>query len=451
MKTVRRKKLMNRLESNPPLFFLTAYLLTIIAGGLLLSTPIAFQNGRPPSFIDPFFLATSAVCVTGLSPVVTCQQWSLFGQIMIVCLIQLGGLGIMTTVGAFGLAMDAHFGMNSRLLIKEEKGSASLDGMIRLTQFILAMTFGIELIGVVLLGIYFVPRLGFARGLWTSIFHSISAFCNAGFDILSDTSLMPYNQNAWLLLVLSFLIITGGLGYVVFSNLLDLHSHRRLSLHTRIVLSLTAILLVSGTLLIFLSEHDNPLTLGPMPLGKKWLNAFFQSVTTRTCGFFSIDQSKLRGAAYANTLTLMFIGGAPASTAGGVKLTTIAAVFLGAIAEIRPSGEAPVFHRNVASAAIRKAFVIFFVALVWCLLMTYLLTLTEPAADIKDLFFETISAFGTVGLSRNLTPVLSGPGKIFMMMTMLFGKLGPMAILYILLPRDVKKKNHLAEENILVG
>ena len=451
MKAFKSKKLFYKLESNPPLFFLTGYLLVILLGGLLLSTPLAVQGSRAPSLVDPFFVATSAVCVTGLTPVVTCQQWSFFGQVIIICLIQLGGLGIMTTVGAFGLAMDAQFGISSRLLIKEEKGSASLDGMMKLTQFILILTFVIELGGALLLAIYFIPKFGFGEGIWYSIFHSISAFCNAGFDILSSSSLVPMNQEPWLLLVIAFLIISGGLGYVVYINIYNIRDHGRLSLHSRVVLLITGILIVSGTLLIFLSEHDNPTTLGLMPLGKKWLNAFFQSVTTRTCGFTAIDQSQLRGAGFSNTLALMFIGGAPSSTAGGIKVTTIAAVFLGTLAEIRSSGEAPIFHRNIAAAALRKSFVIFFVALFWCLMVTYLLTLTEPAADFKDLIFETVSAFGTVGLTRNLTPFLSGLGKIFIMMTMVFGKLGPIAILYILVPKDTKKKNHLAEENVLIG
>lgn len=304
-KKVLRKSLRRRLESNPPLFFLLVYSFVILIGTLLLMLPFASRSGSSPAPVDALFISASALCVTGLSPVVTVVQWSPFGQAVIAVLIQLGGLGIMTAVTLVGMMANQSFGIASRRVLMEEKGQSELSGMVKLIRFICISTFLIELVGMVLLSIVFVPRFGWARGLWYGLFHSISAFCNAGFDLVGGASLSDYTGNVMMLLAVSSLIVIAGIGFTVYRDVLS--GNRRWRLHTKIVLSTTLLLLVAGTVLIYLGEATNPKTLGALPEGEKWLNAYFQSVTTRTAGFFTIDQKSLTNAGALVSLSLIHI------------------------------------------------------------------------------------------------------------------------------------------------
>lgn len=466
METITRKnKIIEKLKKNPPLFFLFAYALLIIIGSLFLSLPIATNSGEATNLIDAFFVSASAVCVTGLSPVVTVEHWSLFGQVTISLLIQVGGLGIVTAFVAFGLLAKKHFGIQERRFMMESQGRNNLEGAVKIMRHILFATFLIESIGAFLLSFTFIPIYGVLKGIWYSIFHSISSFCNAGFDLIGSESIVPFKSNPFFITVISLLIIVGGLGFVVYIDIIGKNKKRRelssrikvkngrvnYSLHTKLVISITAFLLVIGTVLIYVIERTNVNTIGTMTEGDKILNAFFQSVTTRTAGYFTFDQPALTNAGSFISMVLMFIGGSPGGIAGGIKTTTIVAVFMAIMAEIKGNKEISVFNRNIKKDTLRRAFVILTVSFFWIVLIAFCLTITEKNSDILDIMYETFSAFGTVGLSRNLTPYLSSLGKVFIILTMLFGKLGSLTVMYAIIPKEKPRNISLAEEDVLVG
>lgn len=443
--------LKRRLMKNPPLFFLLAYLVVIATGTFLLMLPISSQSGEVTSVFDSLFVTTSAVCVTGLTPVITAEHWTTFGHVVILLLIQLGGLGIVTAFAALGLITKQKFSMAGRRLMMEEKGQSGLTGMVKLIRFILISTFAIEAVGAFLLSIDFVPRYGL-RGIWYAVFHSISAFCNAGFDILGPVSLSDFSGNVLVILTISFLIVIAGLGYVVYLDVLRKDGNERIRFHSKLVFMITGILLVVGTLGTYLLERTNPGTLGQMAgEGEKILNAFFQAVTTRTAGYFSFDQASMTTAGAFLSICLMFIGGSPGGVAGGIKTTTIAAILVGTKNEIKGSEDSPIFNRNIPAETIHKAFMIFMSAFLWCVVVVFILSITDPQVSLLDNIYEVVSAFGTVGLTRNVTPGLSEIGEVIISATMLYGKLGPLTVLYAVSPHERKPLSRKAEEKILVG
>lgn len=446
-----KKNWLDQLKGNTPLYFLIGYVGVILVGTLLLLLPISTAKGVIPAPVNALFTATSAVCVTGLSPVVTAEYWSIFGQVVIILLIQIGGLGIMTFMAIFGLLTNQHFSISDRKRFMEEKNQNELTGMVRLIKFIIIATFLIEGVGALLLGFRFVPVYGWGRGIWFSVFQAISAFCNAGFDILGAASLVPYQSDPLVMMTVAMLVIVSGIGYTVYLDLWHAHKGSRLHLHSRIVLSTTAFLLVAGTVLILIAEASNPETLGAMSEPVKVLNAFFQSVTTRTAGFYSFAQEKMSQAASITSIFLMFIGGSPTGTAGGLKTTTMVALLLGMVASLRSSRDTSIFHRTIAKNVVYGALVLFALSIFWNLLVLFLLTFSDSHIALGDLLFETISAFGTVGLTRNVTGVLSPVGKLLISATMLFGKLGPLTLLHALVPKARLQNNRLAEERIIIG
>lgn len=449
---IRKKNWKEKMEANPPVFFLMGYAIVILIGAGLLCLPIASKSGEGARFIDALFVSTSATCVTGLSPVVTVSYWTSFGHFVIISLIQLGGLGIVTAFASFGFIFHQRFGLGSRKMMMAEKGQDGLTGMVKFIKFVLLSTFIIEFIGACFLAIEFIPAYGVKTGIWYSIFHSISAFCNAGFDLIGDASLSPFSNNVIVILTISALIITAGLGFTVYLDLIAKDGNKRIKLHTKLVLTMTAFLLLVGTLGIYFMEKNNPETLGAMATeGEKVLNSFFQSVTTRTAGYFTLNQSALTLGSALLSMVLMFIGGSPGGVAGGVKTTTIISLFIGTLSEVRGSDDVPVFHRNIAKDTIRKSFVIVFISMIWCLVIIFILALTEQGADLVAICYEVISGFATVGLSRGLTSQLTDIGKFLVSLTMLFGKLGPLTVLYALTPREKKFKHRYGEEKILVG
>lgn len=446
-----KKTLLDKLKGNTPLYFLLGYMGVICIGMLLLMLPVSQQAGKSISLSDAFFTATSAVCVTGLSPVVTAQHWSVFGQAVLLFLIQIGGLGIMTFVAIFGLLTNQRFSIMDRKRLMEEKNQNELTGMVRLIKFILLATFAIEGIGAFFLALRFIPQFGALKGIWFSLFHAVSSFCNAGFDLLGPESLVPYQQDPLIVLTISLLIILSGLGYTVYLDLWRAHKGERLHLHAKIVLSATVFLLVGGTLLILLTEAHNPETLGMLSLPQKALNAFFQSVTTRTAGFYTFAQEKMTQAGSLSSILLMFIGGSPAGTAGGLKTTTMVALLLGLVSALRSSRDVSMFRRTIAKDVVHSAFVLFALATLWNALALFLLSMTERTLPLGNLLFESISAFGTVGLTQNVTPNLSVSGKMIVAITMLYGKLGPLTLLHALIPKARRRNNRLAQEHLLVG
>lgn len=447
----RKQPFLKRLEAQPSLFFLLGYLIVIVVGTVLLTSPLATADGSIADPVNAFFVSTSAVCVTGLSPVVTAEYWSMFGQTVILVLIQIGGLGIMTAMAIFGFLMRKRFSLTDRNVMMAEKNQSGLTGMVRLIRFILIATFVIEGIGMAVLATDFIPRFGVKRGLWYALFHAVSAFCNAGFDIFGPSSLVELQSNPLVLLTIATLVVVAGIGYTVYLDLLPKRNKKRWSLHTKIVLVTTALLLVGGALLLFVAEKGNSQTISSMGTGTKWLNAFFQSVTTRTAGFFSFAQEKMTSAGTMITIFLMFIGGSPAGTAGGFKTTTLVALLFGALSRLRTSKDTIVFNRRLSSAIVMDALLLFILAVIWISVVLILLCFTDGSHSVIDLMFETVSAYGTVGLSRNLTGSLSETGRMLIALTMLYGKLGPITMMQALLPKARHFNNRLAQEPIMVG
>lgn len=305
MKTIRKKRIID----NPSLYLVLGFFTVIIIGSFLLMLPISSADGSVGNYIDCLFVSTSNVCVTGLTPVVTASHWSTFGHVVIIVLIQIGGLGIMTMSTLMALILGKRITLSSRLVIKEQLSTDNMKGLVKLIKYVLASTFIIELIGAALLSITFIPEYGLGKGIWYSIFHSISSFCNAGFDILGDSSLTNYNSNALVMLTIAGLIILGGLGFNVYMNITAYKfNFKKYSLHAKIVLIGTGFLIVSVAVFIFIAEYNNPGTLGGLNTKDKTIASFFQSVTLRTAGYYSIDQAALKDSSAIVSILTMFIG-----------------------------------------------------------------------------------------------------------------------------------------------
>lgn len=436
---------------NPASLFLYSYFSIILIGGILLSLPISSASGRWTSFLDSIFTATSALCVTGLSVHVTAAYWSLFGKALILLLIQVGGLGIVTAAGSIALAFNRKFSLQESLYIAEERNTGGLRDVIRFMLFVFKLTLLFELFGALILSFDFVPRYGALKGLWFSVFHSISAFCNAGFDLISDASMSPFIQNPIVNLGLMLLIVLGGLGFVVYQDFVVAKKWRKLNPHTKLVLTTTACFILIPTFLFLILEWNNAQTIGGLPLEAKIMAASFQSVTTRTAGFMTIDQAGLMPPSFLITMFLMFIGGAPAGTAGGFKLTTLMILVLSFRKTVKKEEHISVFKRRVSRYAVEKALAILVLSLLWVGCVIFVLSITDPLLSLSDIAFEVISAYGTVGLSRGITALLSHPAKILIILTMLFGKIGPLAMVYSFTKKTKTRIYKEAETSILVG
>ena len=421
-----------------------SFVAVILVGSLLLSLPISTASGKPVPYVDALFTATTATCVTGLVTVPTVTTWSVFGQVVILLLIQIGGLGVVTIMSALMILLHKRMGIGDRLLLQDAFNLNSLSGIVRFVKRVLAGTFLVEAAGALLYMTVFVPEFGL-RGIWISFFTSISAFCNAGIDIFAENSLCDYATNPVINGVTSLLIILGGMGYIVWWDVMGLGKRtqgkrrrfRDLSLHSKIAITTTLILLVGGGLLIFLFEYNNPKTIGNLPLLDKLQVAMFQSVTTRTAGFASVPQQDLTNASSLLCLLLMFIGGSPVGTAGGVKTVTMAVLAVSALASIQDKQEVSLFHRNISKQAVKKAVAVTMMSFGILFVSTILLSAVTDA-DALDVLYETVSATATVGLTRNLTPSLSGVGKGIIIATMYLGRVGPISLALAL---NSKKKN----------
>lgn len=437
---------------NPPLLMTILYLAVVALGTALLSLPFATASGKGASLMEALFTTTTALCVTGLVTVTTATYWSLFGKVIILFLIQLGGLGIVTAAAGIAMTLNMRITMRSRLAIAAEKNAMTPRGMARLIQFVLSATFTIELAGAVILATRFVPVFGWKRGLWYSVFHSISAYCNAGIDILGDSSLELWASDVIVILAISLLIILGGIGYPVYRDIISRRRWKKFRLHTKIVITTTAVLLIGGTILFWLLEHNNPATLGKQPAGVQWLSAFLQSTTTRTAGFAGVSQGSLTHASALLSITLMFIGGSPVATAGGIKTTTLVALLVNTRAEATRRKETTVFKRRLPAEIARRAATIVLLSSLWCLVACFIITVTDPNVHFLDVLFEVMSAFGTVGLSRATTAIFSTGGQLVLIATMLFGKLGPLTVLYALVTKQrIETEFRQAEEHIMIG
>ena len=438
---------------------LLSFLVTILIGSGLLALPISSASGEAVPYLDALFTATTSTCVTGLVTIPTVSTWSVFGQIVILLLIQIGGLGIITIMSGLMLLLNRKMGIDDRLLIQDAFNLNTMSGLAKFIKNVLIGTLIIEGVGAVLYMIVFVPDFG-ARGIWISVFNSVSAFCNAGIDIIAENSLCNYATNPLINIVTSALIILGGLGYIVWWDVLRVVKSRspknrkifrHLSLHSKIAITATAVLILVGAILIFIFEYDNPLTIGKMSLFDKIQISLFQSVTTRTAGFATIPQENLTNASATVSIVLMLIGGSPVGTAGGMKTVTIAVLICSAFATIRNKNSVTLFGRRISEESIKKAVSVVVMFLTICAISTILLMATSNASPL-DAVFETVSATATVGLSRNLTATLNTFGKLIIIATMYFGRVGPIS-LAIALGSKNESQNVITEptEDISIG
>lgn len=436
-------------ELNPPRVLALGFASLIIIGGMLLNLPYATQNGDSIGFINALFTAASSVCVTGLVVVNTAEYWSLFGQIVIIILIQIGGLGVMTMATAGALVIGKKITLKERLIIKEQLNQTTMSGLVKLTIYVLISTFAIEAVGAILLSFRFIPDYGLAGGIWQSVFHSISAFCNAGFDI-TGSSISPYVDDLLVNGVISALIILGGLGFAVFLDIFKFKSFKRLKIHTKLVLTITLFLILLGTIGFMITEYTNPNTIGNVSMPSKIISSFFQSVVTRTAGFNSVNIGGLRDTTVFFFIILMFIGGSPGSTAGGIKTTTFGILILTTISVIKGNRDVTVFKRRINEDAINRSLAIVTVGVTWIIIVATILTMTETSTFL-DLLFETTSAFATVGLSRGITPDLSNIGKIIIAITMYAGRLGVLNMAFAFAQKNQACKYRYTEGKIMVG
>ena len=433
---------------NPSQMMVVGFAAVILIGAILLSLPIATQTGERTSFLDSLFTATSAVCVTGLVVVDTATHWNFFGQIVIIILIQTGGLGFMTITTLFSLIVKKRINLKERLLIQESLNQIDLSGLVKLTRYILLMTFVIEGIGALILSTVFIPQFGFIRGSWYSIFHAISAFCNAGFDLMGNvtgpySSLMYYVNNTTITLAISALIILGGLGFPVILDIVKNKKISKLNMHSKIVLISTSILIVVGMLFIFIVEYKNVGTLGNLSLKGKILASLFQSVTIRTAGFATIDLTILHQATLFIMMIFMFVGASPASTGGGVKTTTIAVLILTVKSFLLGKEDIEVFGRRITSSTVRKSVGIFFVGVLAVLTGILLIVLIEPKFDLLEASFEVVSALATVGLSIGGSSNLTSIGKLLIVIYMFMGRVGLLTIFLALVAKNTVNKQQI--------
>lgn len=436
---------------SPERIFVLGFALLILIGTILLAMPISSASGKPTSMINAFFTATSAVCVTGMVVVDTGTYFSTFGQIVILLLIQIGGLGFMTMGTLFAFIMGKRIRLRERLLIQESLNQITIQGVVRLARWILLFTFIIEGTAALILAVKWIPELGLFKGIYISFFHSVSAFNSAGFDIFGAyKSLMPYVSDVTINLVTSVLILLGGIGFTVIVEVVSKKRWRKFSLHTKVVLAATAVLLVSGTAGIFMLEYNNPATLGALDLKDKFLASWFQSVSTRSAGYNTLDLSALKNATHFLIIILMFIGASPNSTGGGIKTTTAGALLAAVWSTIRGKQDVEMFERRIPHEIVYRALTVTLASLTLVAFVTMLLSVTE-ASDFLTNMFEATSAFATAGMTTGLTTKLSVTGKLIISMTMFAGRLGPLTIAFAMAQKQSKAVYHYAEEKIIVG
>ncbi|MBG6056869.1 trk system potassium uptake protein TrkH [Cryobacterium sp. MP_M5] len=442
----------SRFRPHPAQVVASAFATTILIGTGLLMLPIATPGPGGASFFDAIFTATSAVCVTGLIVVDTATQWSAFGQVVILLLIQIGGLGIMTFASVIGLAVMRKLSLRSRITAAAEAKSVGLDDVKGLVFGVVRMTLVIEASVALLLSLRFLLGYGepLGRALWLGIFHAVSSFNNAGFALFSD-NLISYATDPLICLPIAAAVILGGLGFPVIVQLRrHLKTPRLWNMNTRLVLAGTLILLVGGTVYLTAVEWSNPATLGPLDWPSKLLVGFFQSVQARTAGFNSVDTGAMDSASLLGTDILMLIGGGPAGTAGGIKITTFGVLFFILLAEVRGDTAVNVFGKRLSRAVHRQAITIVLLAVAVVIASTAaLMVMTDISMD--KLLFEVISAFGTVGLSTGITAGLPEPGKIILMLLMFIGRLGPITFASALALRERPTAYELPKERPIIG
>ena len=432
-----------------------AFAIIILTGGLLLTLPAASRSGVSCGFLPALFTATSATCVTGLVLFDTFTQWTGFGQGVIPGLIQIGGLGFMSAATLVIFFLHRRIGLKQRLVMAQALSLNDLNGVVRLQKMVLVGSLSIEGIGAMILFFHFLPHVGFLTALWWGFFHSISAFCNAGFDIFGcitpGASLMEFQSDPVVLLTLASLLILGGLGFLVWEDLYTHHRFKKFSVYTKLVLITTGCLLLSGWVLNCALEWNNPDTLGPMSLGDKLLNGFFQSATLRTCGFAALDEAKLLDPTKAISMAMMLIGGSSGSTAGGVKTVTFVVLLLFIATRARGRETVCAFKRTIPASQVMDAMTIALIMIFLAFFGGFFISATSPIS-FTNAMFEACSALGTVGLTAGATGFLSVPSQILIILYMYFGRVGVLTIsLGFLMGNRAEERFHYASTSLLIG
>ncbi len=499
LKTQNKSKFMTSITANPTRVIVSSFALLVMIGAGLLMLPISSRTGEGLDLVSALFTATSATCVTGLVVVDTYTHFSMFGQVVVLFLIQLGGLGLVAFATFFNLAIRKKVGFKTLYLAQESTSAYSMYNTKFLIKLIFSVTFLIEFVGALLLMCVFVPELG-AHGVFVSIFLAVSAYCNAGFDVLGFkeefSSLTHYYDNPFVIIVISLLVISGGLGFIVWQDLIYIEEHEKevkvkandkdkqdsnividedgykvifkkykkirfrgknekLMLHTKIVLFSSSVLLVVGTLLVLAFEWNNPHTIGDMSVGNKILNSFFQSVTCRTAGFNTIDNGAMIGVTKILTIVLMLIGAAPGGTGGGIKVTTVYVLMKTVVCVMQGKDETIIDNKKVDKSVVYKALAVVFIALMVVSFTTSIIYFTSHHDGVTfremDALFESVSAFGTAGLSNGVTGLANTPSRIILMLTMFIGRVGPVSLALSLALRPLNKSTVFPEAKIMVG
>lgn len=458
------KSMDSKVKFNSTHIVIYGFLSVILLGAFILMLPICSATGQWTDFLTALFTATTSTCVTGLVVVPTYAYWSVTGKVIILILIQLGGLGIICIATGVLMVVGKRITLKERRLIQESYNLDSGQGIIKHIRAIFMGTFVMETIGTLLYCVRFIPKFGMVKGLWYSVFHSVSAFCNAGLDLLGENSLIPYQSDVLVNLTTIFLIVTGGIGFIVWWDILKLYRMvryegmpirkvpERMSLHTKLAMTVTLVLLLGGTILTLIFEYSNPETLGNLSFGNKILASLFQSVTLRTAGFCTIDQMGFQSASFIIFCLLMLIGGSPMGTAGGIKTTTMALLFLEVRSVVRGKNETEAFRRRINKDNVKTALAVIAIAVSMLMLAIIMLTFTEDAS-LKKITFEVFSAIGTVGITMGLTAELSLLGKVVIITLMFFGRVGPITIAMALAKRKRTDQHlkDLPEKRIIIG
>ena len=458
-------KIIMNVQNKPARLITLSFFFVILVGSLLLTLPAAASTGVSHGFLKALFTATSATCVTGLVVVDTAISWSLFGQLVIIALIQIGGLGLVTITTFFFTLFRRKIGLKTMVAAQECTSCFSLDEVRSLLKKIISVTLSIEAIGGIILSARYIPVFGWAGGIYRGFFQAVSAFCNAGFDLMGKYSGPYSNLTAWnhdpiVIITTGLLIISGGIGFVVWSDMLNLNKVKGLNFHSKLVLKMTAILVFGGTVFFLIAEHNNtsPGSLATLPPFQQAVAAFFQSVTTRTAGFNTISQSFLNESSKIMSSVFMFIGASSGSTGGGIKITTFSVIFFYIASEIRGNNELVMLKRRISRETLSKSFIIATLALSLVIVDTMLLTVFERVPLRNDVFttldllFETVSAFGTVGLSSVGTNNLAPHSWIVLIITMFVGRVGPASFALAFSSKAMAAKEKIyPEAKVLVG
>ena len=431
-----------------------SFLVAILVGSVFLALPISSATGKSVPYLDALFTATTSVCVTGLVTLPTYTTWSFFGQVVMLLLIQIGGLGVVTFITLLALGFHRRIGLHNRFLLEDALNLGSLSGIVRFVRHCALGTLCVEGVGAILYMFVYCPTYGL-RGIWISVFHAISAFCNAGIDLVAEDSFCGYATQPLINLVTEALIILGGIGYVVWWDVaryirnIRKGIRGRLLLHTKLALSTTVFLIFGGALVIFLCERNNPLTMGGMSLPNQLQVSLFQSVTTRTAGFATLPQGDLTNATSFVSMLLMFIGGSPTGTAGGVKTITLLVLVASTFCTIQGKEDLNLFHRSIGKAYVSKAVAVVCFSAVVFFTSSVLLSLVCPASAL-DILYETLSATATVGLTRGITGSLPALGKLIIIVTMYLGRIGPIS-LFIALNTTGRRVNLIREPEEIIS